>query len=167
MGYATQINDDDLKDMMYFLTLEERPQSREKWIQKGFKKVHARGEDALFQYWKNRIESDPKALQYVLDTVPIYKERRRLAELRDKKSEGEPLSMTQLAGSITKAAINWAKGGFATTDEQTLIKRIETCMGCEFWDAAAFRGTGRCKKCGCSTQAKLRMATEKCPIGKW
>jgi hypothetical protein len=29
------------------------------------------------------------------------------------------------------------------------------------------RGTGRCSKCGCSTWAKLRMASEKCPIDKW
>jgi hypothetical protein len=69
--------------------------------------------------------------------------------------------------SLTKATANWVKEGAPITDEETLKVRLETCKGCEFWDESGFDKTGRCKKCGCSTQAKLRMATEKCPIGKW
>ncbi len=69
--------------------------------------------------------------------------------------------------SVNKAVRGWAKSGFQTADLETLSVRLETCKGCEFWDKSGFAKTGRCKKCGCSTQAKLRMATEKCPIGKW
>lgn len=155
--------------MMYFLTLEERPESREKWLQRGFRKVHARGHTALFDYWKNRIQTDPESLQYVLDTRPIFRQRVAEAAERQKQKnieEGLP-TLADMAGSAAKAAYNWVKSGFSTVDEQTLLTRIETCMGCDLWDAAGFGGSGRCKKCGCSTQAKLRMATEKCPIGKW
>lgn len=74
------------------------------------------------------------------------------------------LAMTKsLANSTTK----WIVSGFKRTDEETLKNRTEVCQSCEFWNAQAFNNTGRCMKCGCSTWAKLRMATEKCPIGKW
>ena len=68
---------------------------------------------------------------------------------------------------LAKATAKWAKEGMPVTNEETLKVRLETCKGCEFWDESGFAKTGRCKKCGCSTQAKLRMATEKCPIDKW
>jgi hypothetical protein len=71
--------------------------------------------------------------------------------------------LTSLAGSLQ----NWVKGGFQTTSDAALNKRLEICQGCDFWDAQGFSHTGRCKKCGCSTWAKLRLATERCPIGKW
>jgi hypothetical protein len=74
------------------------------------------------------------------------------------------LTMTKsLANSTTK----WIVSGFKRTDEETLKNRTEVCQSCEFWNAQAFNNTGRCMKCGCSTWVKLRMATEKCPIGKW
>jgi hypothetical protein len=69
--------------------------------------------------------------------------------------------------SATSAAMRFAKSGFPKTDPDTLSVRIETCRSCDLWDAAVMRGTGRCRKCGCSTWAKLRMASEKCPLGKW
>lgn len=74
------------------------------------------------------------------------------------------LTMTK---SLANSTAKWAANKFAKTDEETLIKRSEVCQSCEFWNAKAFNNTGRCLKCGCSTWAKLRMATEKCPIGKW
>jgi len=61
----------------------------------------------------------------------------------------------------------FAYSGFATTPPDILSTREATCRACPEWDAAALNNTGRCRKCGCSTWAKLRMATERCPIGKW
>jgi hypothetical protein len=69
--------------------------------------------------------------------------------------------------SLAKAITKWGSSGFQITDPSVFNQRMTTCKGCEFWDSEALNGTGRCKKCGCSTWAKLRMATEKCPIGKW
>ena len=65
------------------------------------------------------------------------------------------------------AAHRFARSGFATTPPEALATREATCRACPEWDAAALNATGRCRKCGCSTWAKLRMATERCPLGKW
>ena len=65
------------------------------------------------------------------------------------------------------AAHRFARAGFATTPPEALATREATCRACPEWDAAALNNTGRCRKCGCSTWAKLRMATERCPLGKW
>lgn len=83
-------------------------------------------------------------------------------------SVGEPLpDLTEQARSLLKAGINWAQKGFALVTEDQLKDRLAACTSCNLWDPEGFKGTGRCQKCGCSTQIKLRMATEKCPIGKW
>jgi predicted Zn-ribbon and HTH transcriptional regulator len=85
-------------------------------------------------------------------------------EMRDKLKPPQLFDMTQ---TVVQSAKKWATGGFAKTNDETLKIRMETCRTCEFWNSQALRATGRCMKCGCSTWAKLRMATEKCPIGKW
>jgi hypothetical protein len=66
-----------------------------------------------------------------------------------------------------KTLIDWAKSGLVTTPSEILAARESTCRACPEWDSAALNATGRCRKCGCSTWAKLRMATERCPLGKW
>jgi len=68
---------------------------------------------------------------------------------------------------VLEAGSRFAQSGFSSPSREILATREATCRTCEWWDADALKGTGRCKKCGCSTWAKLRMATERCPIGKW
>ena len=65
------------------------------------------------------------------------------------------------------AAVKFLRNGAPTTPPEALATREATCRACLEWDAAALNNTGRCRKCGCSTWAKLRMATERCPLGKW
>jgi hypothetical protein len=65
------------------------------------------------------------------------------------------------------AAHRFARSGFVATPPEALAAREATCRACDQWDASALNATGRCRKCGCSTWAKLRMATETCPLGKW
>lgn len=65
------------------------------------------------------------------------------------------------------AGTKFAASRFTTTPPEILATREATCRACDQWDAAALNATGRCRKCGCSTWAKLRMATERCPLGKW
>jgi hypothetical protein len=76
-------------------------------------------------------------------------------------------SLMDKAKSFTSSTSDWAKSGFKVVDQAMLEDRLSVCKKCEFWDRDAFAGTGKCQKCGCSTQAKLRMATSKCPIDKW
>jgi hypothetical protein len=76
-------------------------------------------------------------------------------------------SLPEMARSASTSVMEWARSGFQPTKPETLQARLEECQKCEFWDSQGFFNTGRCRKCGCSTQAKLRMATASCPVGKW
>lgn len=62
---------------------------------------------------------------------------------------------------LGNALVSWVSKGMPITSPDTLKSRQETCKSCEH-----FTGL-KCKLCGCFTEAKLRMASEKCPIGKW
>jgi len=78
-----------------------------------------------------------------------------------------PPDIFEMVNTMFKAAANFTRSGFATTPPEALATREATCRACPEWDATALNNTGRCRKCGCSTWAKLRMATERCPLGKW
>jgi hypothetical protein len=78
-----------------------------------------------------------------------------------------PPTLPQIASSLASSVGEWAKAGLPVATSEQLDSRMAICKSCEFWDQSGFAGTGRCKKCGCSTQAKLRMSTSKCPIDKW
>jgi hypothetical protein len=106
----------------------------------------------------------------VLETSEIYKlnsagEYEFLS--RFSMAPATPPPLPQQAASLGKSLINWTSSGFAPTPPDILDAREATCRACPEWDAAALNNTGRCRKCGCSTWAKLRMSTERCPIGKW
>jgi len=68
---------------------------------------------------------------------------------------------------FTTALLEWGKSGFKYVTPEKYEERHKICEGCNFWDKEAFMGTGRCKKCGCSTRMKLSLATSKCPINLW
>jgi len=70
-------------------------------------------------------------------------------------------------GSFTNSVNQFFANGMPCVEPSVLEHRMDICKSCDQWDAQALGGTGRCRKCGCSTWAKLRMATESCPIGKW
>ena len=72
-----------------------------------------------------------------------------------------------MAMMASMSAADWAKAGFPKTNLNMIQQREEICNSCEFWNNKGFMGSGQCMKCGCSTYAKLRMATSKCPIDKW
>jgi predicted Zn-ribbon and HTH transcriptional regulator len=92
-----------------------------------------------------------------------------MLEVFDKFSKF-PKPIIEEIKKIRQVAIStgkFAKSNFKTTQHEILATREATCRACPEWDAAALNATGRCRKCGCSTWAKLRMATERCPLGKW
>ncbi len=90
-----------------------------------------------------------------------------ISKEEESDSEFTPPGIRKMFSSVSKSAVNWAKSGFQTASNEQFNERLEICKKCDFWDGAALADTGRCKKCGCSTMAKLKMATEKCPIDKW
>lgn len=71
-----------------------------------------------------------------------------------------------MATQATRAVAGFATGGFRSVPGEVLAHRQAVCRACEHWDAQAFAGTGRCRKCGCSCW-KLHFPKSSCPIGKW
>ena len=47
-------------------------------------------------------------------------------------------------------------------DQDIIDKRLDICNGCEF-----LTEKNKCEKCGCFMKVKTRVATARCPIGKW
>lgn len=99
-----------------------------------------------------------------MKTQPKLKNPRELEKMELGENAIRIMKMLESGGS---ALVNFAKSGFPPTDIEALNVREAICKSCDLWDPSAFGGTGRCNKCGCSTWAKLRMATEKCPLDKW
>lgn len=83
------------------------------------------------------------------------------------KTPMEP-RMGEMAKNFATAMVTWATNGFPVASEDEVKKRNALCLNCNFWDAGAREGLGKCNhsKCGC-TKIKWWLATEKCPIGKW
>jgi hypothetical protein len=80
---------------------------------------------------------------------------------------GKTPMLAKRAASLGKSLASWTASGFAATPPDILAEREAACRACPEWDAKALNNTGRCRICKCSTWAKLRMATERCPLGKW
>jgi hypothetical protein len=87
-------------------------------------------------------------------------------ESKWEQSESYPKLKEQMKTFATSMA-SWLKNGLSQVPETIYLQRLDTCKGCEFWDGKALKGTGRCRKCGCSTWAKLKLPHEKCPVDKW
>lgn len=75
-------------------------------------------------------------------------------------------SNLKMLQNFTRASFRWVKSGFKIADEETFGRRKSICDSCQYWNAKARMGMGKCLKCGCSS-FKLKLETEKCPIGKW
>jgi hypothetical protein len=105
--------------------------------------------------------------QQVMDQAALQGRMNQELELLLKADpEPEPSLRTKFR-SLTRSLSEWAAAGFKVVSQEQFDTRINECRICPHWDPDAMRGTGKCRKCGCSTQAKLRLATAKCPIGKW
>lgn len=85
----------------------------------------------------------------------------------EENGQSQTPNLKDMAKSVTKSMANWAGSGFKIAPKEVFDQRLNECKACPHWNSEALANTGRCKICGCSTVAKLRLATEKCPIGKW
>ncbi len=77
-------------------------------------------------------------------------------------------TIAEMTRNFADAMLRWVGSGFATVDEVAFTLRLAQCRACPHWDEAARAGVGKCNhpKCGC-TKAKLWLASERCPIGRW
>lgn len=119
--------------------------------------AHHKRDEKNLRAVRSRIEElNPNAwiLKTDLDYVP---NKPRVTEPNLKKK------VMTLASSLTE----WAAAGFKVVGQEEFDRRLAVCKSCEFWDKEGMAGTGKCTKCGCSTQAKLRLSTASCPEKKW
>lgn len=96
------------------------------------------------------------------------------SEITDNTPNGEPQNFPPLSIQLwtyKEALIRWNKAG-RPTRSQAEVERIheKCCKPCEWYD----KEKQRCKGCGCKVTIgsvavfnKLKMATEKCPKGKF
>lgn len=71
--------------------------------------------------------------------------------------------LASAAGALTRTVRRAVAGQavLATADAQA--RRQAICAVCEHWRPS----DGRCSRCGCWTRAKLALAAESCPDGRW
>jgi hypothetical protein len=64
-------------------------------------------------------------------------------------------------GELARTTGTWMLSGMPIATPETQGNRIALCRSCDH-----FKGQF-CAKCGCFMMAKTRMATARCPVGKW
>lgn len=76
-----------------------------------------------------------------------------------------PPSMAQMGHSLFSSAVNFLASGKPLVNEAQAAARLAFCVICPNFDEGVLGG--RCLHCGCLTFAKLRLASERCPLGIW
>jgi len=69
--------------------------------------------------------------------------------------------MKELAQNAYQEITEWIKNGMPIATEDVQAERQAICRSCEFFRVRI------CGKCGCITDAKIKMKTSKCPESKW
>lgn len=72
----------------------------------------------------------------------------------------QAVNATKAAGRVLRAG---ARREVVRATPEQFAQRKLICLGCEFFR----KSDERCSKCGCSYHLKLKLATERCPVGKW
>jgi hypothetical protein len=89
-----------------------------------------------------------------------------------------PRSTVALVAEAGRAVTRWASSGFRTVDEPVFEQRWAACTACPelieppetivYRVAVAKVSDDRvCGACGCVAARKARLATERCPRGRW
>ena len=93
-------------------------------------------------------------------------------------AETHEFTNLMLAGNLAHAVFQWGLKGFRRLDESTMKARLEICQACphlvEAPDKLVYKvkltkksDPRVCNKCGCVASAKVKIATDRCPIGLW
>jgi hypothetical protein len=160
--------EEKIKKVMYSLTIHYKG-NHDFWVSRGFQRLYEKNKNGLYEYWfKKASTGDPELLATIdrLWEKHVDLDFEKLQKQNSNNKSSYP-SLITMAKNITKSTANFIKGGMKIVTDEQLQERLKICNNCDNFDAAAFKGTGRCKLCGCSTMLKLKMATEKCPIDKW
>lgn len=96
-----------------------------------------------------------KELWYLANRDGNEKMMKQALALRD-KTEAPP-TILEKAVNFTKSMVGFAKSGFKFAPEEVIKERLNICGQCPNYD------NGSCRLCGCTLQAKVRIATSVCP----
>lgn len=80
----------------------------------------------------------------------------------------QPTSAAQKLRNLKTAMKRWQASGFEMAPGRERKIRSAICSVCPHWNGLGNFGLGECKAPGCGcTRAKVWLATEACPLGKW
>jgi hypothetical protein len=71
-----------------------------------------------------------------------------------------------MAKSLALSAARWVSSGMPLAASEEVDRRMAICRACPAWSDSGNMGAGKCIVCGCS-RIKHKLATERCPDGKW
>lgn len=72
------------------------------------------------------------------------------------------------AVTLLTAVRRWQAAGFPLAPGRVRRVRGAICAACPYWAGSGNLGFGECRAPGCGcTRAKIWLATEACPLGKW
>jgi hypothetical protein len=80
----------------------------------------------------------------------------------------EPVTVLTKAERMMRALNRWQRAGFKIAPLEERERRGGICDLCPHWKPEGNWGLGECTAPGCGcTRAKVWLATERCPLGKW
>ena len=155
-----------LDKLVVSLTVTDRKNKNKpmakKWIARGFGKIT---KQRLVEYWQKRIEQYPEDFELYSNMLMAYQKTVKPAQStpEDKTAPG----LWSMMKTAAEAGKNFVKSGMRFVTVEQFNEREAICKGCEYWNPKGYANTGQCLKCGCATKAKLKLASESCPLKKW
>jgi hypothetical protein len=92
------------------------------------------------------------------DPDPVH-----VAHIRARSAPRAYPGLAEQAASLAGSLWDWATSGFAMASEEEQARRLAICAACPQRNAE----DRRCWRCGCYTDAKVKLRTEHCPEAKW
>jgi hypothetical protein len=80
-----------------------------------------------------------------------------------------PVRVVHGVQALQRVVVAAVRGQAVLVSAEETERRLAVCQsGCEWWRSEAYGGGGACghAACGC-TKAKMRLSTERCPVGNW
>jgi hypothetical protein len=94
----------------------------------------------------------------------IEQRKKILEHFRSVQKNKDDIPIWKKAVNFAKSAGNWLASGAKFVPDEIKAKRLFICQNCSLFTK---QGTCSHLSCGCQMNAKVSMASESCPIGKW
>ena len=160
---------------------KEQLEAMEKTVRDIDKKRRIRAEQLL----KRQSEEEAKLIELEKQSPPWKRQKDKYAAIKNAENtvvnDGSVPPKKKGCSSCAKkgfmgllqggAKLLKAELGIDAADDETMAKRKGLCLSCPIYDFGVCRETDDDGKdlggCGCFVAAKIKLAGEKCPKGKW